>query len=38
MSKLEHQFVNLRHLGGHVGQLSELLMARGMTISWVNSA
>lgn len=34
-SKLEHQLVNLRHLEGHVGQLSELLMARGIYIDWV---
>lgn len=34
-SKLEHQFVNLRHLEGHVGQLSELLMARGIEIDWI---
>ncbi|HLO99075.1 MAG TPA: hypothetical protein VK171_10815 [Fimbriimonas sp.] len=34
-SKLEHQFVNLRHLEGHVGQLSELLMARGIYIDWI---
>lgn len=38
MNKLEHQFVNLRHVGGHIGQLSELLMARGITIDWVSSA
>jgi hypothetical protein len=33
--KVEHQFVNLRHIQGHVGQLSELLMARGINIDWV---
>lgn len=32
--KLEHQFVNLRHLQHHIGQLSELLMARGIEIDW----
>ena len=32
--KIEHQFVNLRHIQGHVGQLSELLMARGIEINW----
>ena len=35
--KLEHQIVNIRHLGGHVGQLSELLMANGILVDWVNS-
>lgn len=35
MSKFEHQLVCLRHLMGHVGQLSELLMARGIDIDWV---
>lgn len=33
--KLDHQLVNLRHLQGHVGQLSELLMARGIDVDWV---
>jgi hypothetical protein len=35
MSKLSHQLMNLRHLQGHVGQLSELLMARGIDTDWV---
>ena len=35
MSKLSHQLMNLRHLQGHVGQLSELLMARGIDIDWI---
>lgn len=35
MSKLSHQLMNLRHLQGHVGQLSELLMARGIDTNWV---
>jgi hypothetical protein len=35
MSKLSHELMNLRHLQGHVGQLSELLMARGIDIDWV---
>lgn len=36
MTKLEHQLVNLRHLAGHVGQLSELLEARGIHLEWRN--
>lgn len=36
MSKFEHQLVNLRHLGGHVGQLSELLMAHGFETDWIS--
>lgn len=35
-NKLSHQLINLRHLQGHVGQLSELLMARGIDIDWVS--
>ena len=35
MSKLSHQLMNLRHLQGHVGQLSELLMAHGTETDWV---
>ena len=35
MSKLSHQLMNLRHMQGHVGQLSELLMARGIDTDWV---
>jgi hypothetical protein len=35
MSKLSHQILNLRHLQGHVGQLSERLMARGIDTDWV---
>ena len=35
MGKLSHQFMNLRHVQGHVGQLSELLMARGIDTEWV---
>jgi hypothetical protein len=36
MTKLSHQLLNLRHLQGHVGQLSELLMARGIETDWVS--
>jgi hypothetical protein len=35
MSKLSHELMNLRHLQGHVGQLSELLMARGIDTGWI---
>lgn len=35
MSKMSHQLMNLRHLQGHVGQLSELLMASGIGTEWV---
>lgn len=38
MSKLSHELMNLRHLQGHVGQLSELLMARGIEIDWIAKA
>ncbi len=38
MSKFSHQLLNLRHIQGHVGQLSELLMARGIDIEWVSKS
>lgn len=38
MTKLSHELMNLRHVQGHVGQLSELLMARGIDIRWVGKA
>lgn len=38
MTKLDHQIMNIRHTQGHVGQLSELLMARGIDIDWVGRA
>ena len=38
VSKLSHELLNLRHLQGHVGQLSELLMARGIDIDWISKA
>lgn len=34
IGKFEHQVMNIRHLQGHVGQLSELLMAHGVDIDW----
>lgn len=33
--KLSHQLMNLRHIQGHVGQLSEILMSEGITTSWI---
>jgi hypothetical protein len=38
ISKLSHQLLNIRHLGGHVGQLSELLMMRGIDTDWVSKS
>ena len=38
MSKLSHELMNLRHTQGHVGQLSELLMARGIDTDWTSKA
>ena len=38
MSKLSHELMNLRHIQGHVGQLSELLMARGIDTTWIGKA
>jgi len=35
VSKLSHELLNLRHLQGHVGQLSELLMAHDIDIDWI---
>lgn len=35
MSKLSHELMTLRHLQGHVGQLSELLIARGIETAWI---
>ena len=36
--KLSHELMNLRHIQGHVGQLSELLMARGIDLRWIGRA
>lgn len=36
MSKLSHQLMNLRHIQGHVGQLSELLMAQRIDTDWTS--
>jgi hypothetical protein len=38
MSKLSNVLMTLRHLQGHVGQCSELLMARGIDIDWIAKA
>lgn len=38
LTKLSHELMSLRHLQGHVGQLSELLMARGIDTHWVAKA
>ena len=38
MSKLSHELMNLRHLQGHVGQLSELLMAQDIDIEWIGKS
>jgi hypothetical protein len=35
MTKLDHQLMNLRHLQGHVGQMSEILMANGIETTWI---
>lgn len=38
LSKLEHQFVNLRHLAHHTGQLADRLRATAdLGISWYGS-
>lgn len=37
LPKLEHQLLNIRHLGVHVGQLQELLMARGLDLDWIST-
>ena len=33
--KLDHQLVNIRHIGVHVGQLQELLYAQGIDVNWI---
>jgi hypothetical protein len=35
LEKLDHQILNIRHLAGHMGQLSELVMSDGVSeIDW----
>lgn len=38
MTKLSHELMNLRHIQGHVGQLSELLMAHGIDTDWIGKS
>jgi hypothetical protein len=38
MTKISHVLLSIRHIQGHVGQLSELLMLRGIDIDWVSVA
>lgn len=33
-SKMAHQLVNVRHIQGHVGQLTERLLSNGIDIEW----
>jgi hypothetical protein len=35
MPKLDHQIVNIRHIQQHVGQMAELLLAKGVEVDWV---
>jgi len=35
MTKLDHELMNLRHIQGHVGQLSEILLAHGIETDWI---
>ncbi len=37
MTKLSHQIMNVRHIQGHIGQLSELLMQRGVDTDWIST-
>lgn len=36
--KLTHELMNIRHLQGHIGQLSEHLLARGLDVTWITSS
>lgn len=38
ISKLSHEIMNLRHIQGHIGQLSELLMAHEIDTDWIAKA
>ncbi len=38
ISKMSHQLMNLRHIQGHVGQLSELLLAHQIDTPWVSQS
>jgi hypothetical protein len=35
INKLDHELMNIRHLQGHVGQLSEILFNQGYDTDWV---
>jgi len=36
ITKLEHELLSIRHLQGHVGQLSERLMQRNIDTEWIS--
>jgi len=36
ITKLEHELLSIRHIQGHVGQLSERLFAAGVETSWIS--
>ena len=36
ITKLSHEILSVRHVQGHVGQLSELLMLQGIDLDWVS--
>lgn len=38
ISRLELQILSLRHLHGHIGQLSEILIAQGIDTDWMGPA
>lgn len=38
VSRLELQILSLRHLHGHIGQLSEILLANGVDTDWIGPA
>lgn len=35
--KVEHMILSLRHVQGHTGQISELLIARGIETDWIGN-
>lgn len=35
--KLTHELMNIRHLQGHIGQLSEHLLAIGLDVDWITA-
>jgi hypothetical protein len=36
INKLEHELLSIRHVQGHVGQLSERLFAAGIETDWIS--